>query len=154
MHLLIKREKKTKNYVVYVETEKYWYCLLHKDGDFTSSDSQSTCATTNRLPPGDDTCVDITNKGLGLNEEQYKGLRYGCTGATTGKRNLRDLQDDGTDTVIDLSTSSQLYLKLYSDCNKFTIEKKTKKEIDCNQYYDKYINYSIKQFIKKNNKIN
>ena len=99
----IKREKKTKNYVVYVETEKYWYCLLHQDGDFTSSDTQSTCATTNHLPPTDDTCVDITNKGLGLNEEQYKGLRYGCTGATnTGKRNLQD----GTDTVIDLSTSS------------------------------------------------
>lgn len=49
---------------------------------------------------------------------------------------------------------ANLYLKLYSDCNKFMYTKRTKninKEIDCNQYYDKYINYSIKHYVDKSN---
>jgi hypothetical protein len=49
---------------------------------------------------------------------------------------------------------ANLYLKLYSDCNKFTYTKGQKKEIDCNQYYEKYINHSIKYYINKNNNNN
>lgn len=42
----------------------------------------------------------------------------------------------------DCDFMAELYFKLFTDCVKYTKDKKTTKQVDCNNYYNVYLKYA------------
>jgi hypothetical protein len=85
---VIREEKKTKDYVVYKETEYKWYCSLYKGGSTKGSDVEVTCTVSGT----DRHCAAIAQTAMGMNESSYNqilGLAPYATCPTSGRRLLQ-----------------------------------------------------------------